>query len=291
MPCVNEIGDSVTATAYTRNKADQAHHLLISAVEELEANDDWQAALDVAARFHNYSFRNVILISMGAAEQGFTATKVAGYQKWKQLGRQVRKGSKGLPILAPLTFRQADDDGEMHTYLGGFKVVYVFDISQTDGDPIPDTSDFVIPPEGEAPDTQPLIELAASIGFSIEHNLIEGDVKGYTQFKPQRIVVRSGLNDAHEFEVLVHELGHAMLHNPENGDYPGHRGIGEVEAESVAYIVSSVLGLDTGSASFGYIAGWATDTDKTAAQVILEVGDRVLNAAHRILDVYKEVTT
>jgi antirestriction protein ArdC len=277
----------VVTTAY-RNKADRAHDLLVSAVDQLEKSEDWKAALDAAARFHNYSFRNVLLISMGAADQGFTATRVAGYQKWKTMNRQVRKGSKGIPILAPLTFKAEDENGEMYSVLGGFKVVFVFDISQTDGPPVPDTGDFVIPPEGEAPCLQNLIDLAENLGFPYVENLIQGGAEGYTQFNPKRIVVNTGMNDLHRFEVLTHELGHALLHDPENGDRPGHRGIGEVEAESVAYIVSSALGVDVGSSAFGYIAGWASETNKTATETILEVGTRVIKAAQQILAVYEK---
>lgn len=279
----------MTTTAY-RDKTETALNTLTDAIDALETSDDWKRALDVAAKFHRYSFNNVMLIHQQAEDRGFTATKVAGYHKWRELDRQVRKGEKGLGILAPLMFKVEEDNGDTGHRLGGFKVVFVFDISQTDGEDLPDTSEYYVVPDGDAPDRQPLIEFATNLGYRYTEGPTNWPgAKGVTDFRAMTITVADGLTDAEHWEVLIHELGHAMLHG-EGEDRPTHRGIGEVEAESVAYVVSSVLGVDTSGYSFAYIADWGGEADKSAAKVVADVGQRVMKAAQGILTAYERTT-
>jgi len=128
----------------TRNdKAQEAHDRLVAEIEKIETSDDWKAALDVASKFHQYSFNNQILIDVQAADRGFEPTHVmpygnkAGTSGWKSVGRQVRKGEKGLGIFAPVRRKTEDEDGESRYVVVGFRVAHVFDISQTDGEPLP----------------------------------------------------------------------------------------------------------------------------------------------------------
>jgi antirestriction protein ArdC len=115
----------------------------------LVSSEDWQQALEVAARFHDYSFANTRLIWAQAKARGFTPTRVAGYRAWQKLGRQVNRGEKGLQILAPITRTVETEIGEEERRVVGFRVVHVFDQSQTDGEPIPEVRPAVL--EGKLP--------------------------------------------------------------------------------------------------------------------------------------------
>lgn len=270
------------------DKAKAAHDRLGAEVERLETSDDWQNALAVAARFHDYSFGNSILIASQAADRGFEATRVAGYRAWQALGRQVRKGEKGLTILAPNRRKIEDDEtGETRYVVTGFRATTVFDVSQTDGDPVPDVHDHVVPVTADGDlDTTGFEKILAENGFGLQ--LVDGPVgparaNGVTNYSTRTVAVRTDLGAAQAFKTTIHEVAHVLLHAP-NGDRPDCRGVVEVEAESVAYVVASVLGVDTGSYSFGYVAGWANRTDRDAATVVADTGRRVLRAAREILD-------
>ena len=148
----------------------KAHDRLRDAVAEIVSGDDWKQMLHVASKFHRYSFNNQLLILCQRPD----ATRVAGYRKWQEFGRQVRKGEKGIAILAPCKYRTKieDDSGEETTVqsIRGFRVVHVFDVSQTEGESLPDV-DSLRPKllEGEAPEGiwDRLVELATSEGFDV----------------------------------------------------------------------------------------------------------------------------
>lgn len=240
-------------------------------VQTLCRSDAWKAALDYKAAFHQYSFNNCLLI----LSQNPRARQVAGYKKWQQLGRQVRKGEKGIMILAPVTRKMQDDDGEETWRLIGFRAVNVFDISQTDGDDPPETP-APKPLTADLPEirayTERLTAGLPSIGASLaateppRGNGMYEPVTGY-------IYLRADLPPLHRLKTLVHEAAHAILaHGPEGG-----RETAELEAESTAYLVCAQLGLDTGDYSFAYLANWSP-----TAEAILEVGARVTRAAEQL---------
>lgn len=275
------------------------HATLTEQVQALAAGPAWKRWLDVAARFHDYSFNNTLLL----LAQKPDATHVAGYSLWQQLGRQVTKGEKGLAILAPvIRTATADDagqtnpiaaptatgaDGSRGRRVVGFRPAYVWDISQTTGDPLPE------PPmpqllAGEAPsglwDT--LAAHCQAAGFTVTRRPLDGGLNGYTDFARRQVVVRTGVDDAQAGKTLAHELGHVLLHAP--ADFAGERtalcrGEKEVEAESVAYLVAAAHGLDTAGYTFAYVAGWAHDTGDVEA-ALRTTATRVLTAARQILD-------
>ena len=257
----------------------EAHERLTEAVESIVSGDDWQRMLKTAAKFHRYSLSNILLIQLQKAD----ATMVAGFRRWKELGRTVRKGERGIQIIAPCSYRTKieDDSGEEKSFhqLRGFRIVHVFDILQTEGDPIEDL-DAVRPSllDGDAPEGiwEVLVAQAQAAGFEVVRDQ-KGSENGYCDFLNKTIAVRPDVAPAQAVKTLVHELGHALLHGDEVGR---SREIQEVEVESVAYIVCDALGLDTSDYSFRYVAAWSDgDVEK-----IKETGERAVTCASAILN-------
>ena len=234
--------------------------------------------LRTAAKFHNYSFNNQLLIFLQRPD----ATRVAGFRKWQELNRFVRKGEKGIQIFAPCKYKTKveDEDGNDKSFqqIRGFRVVHVFDISQTDGEPIEDL-DAVRPKllEGDAPEGiwDELVSQANDAGFEVIRNQ-KGSENGYCDFLNKTIAVRPDVAPAQAVKTLVHELAHALLHSDER---PSSRELAEVEVESVAYIVCNAVGVDSGDYSFSYVATWSRgDLEKIQA-----TGQRVIGCAQSIL--------
>jgi DNA primase len=256
------------------------HQQLHSAVEGIVGSEEWKAMLVVASRFHNYSVNNQLLIFAQRPD----ATRVVGYRAWQRLGRQVRKGEKGMAILAPCVYRQKVDDendGEQRELrsLRGFRVAHVFDIAQTEGEPIEEL-DAVRPQllEGEAPEGMwnALVAAAGQAGYEVvrDHKRNEN---GYCDLARRVIAVRPDVTPTQDIKTLVHELAHALLH----GDGVARsREIQEVEVESVAYVVCGAVGLDTGDYSFAYVARWSGGV----AELITTTAERVIECAKQILN-------
>ncbi|MBO1903249.1 ImmA/IrrE family metallo-endopeptidase [Leucobacter weissii] len=296
-------------------KLDELHERLTQAVERLVSGDDWRRALEFAARFRSRSFGNTLLIfaqHLDAYEAGRVPdpepSYVAGYKQWQSLGRQVSKGQPGYMIFAPVTGRFASStpqDAQSWRRLGRFekpkpgevvrsrmvgtKPTYVWDLSQTTGDPIPQRPTPRVL-EGKAPAGlwEGLATLVAAEGYRVLRVESEGAIggaNGVTDFSARTVAVRSNMDEAAQVKTLAHELAHVKLHGPDNPDAFGHRGIGEVEAESVALMIGAAHGMDTSAYSVSYVSGWAqTVTDKDAAQVVQATGERVRKAASAILD-------
>ena len=234
-------------TEVTRpDKLSETHDRLVQAVESLTSGEEWRRMLDVARQFHSYSFGNLMLI----ASQAPNATRVAGFRTWKKLGRSVRKGEHGIAILAPCVYRgrlvdehDEREHPELARVLRGFRVVHVFDLSQTDGEPLSEVAPVLL--EGDAPVTlwARLASQLAEAGFSLERTDCS-PANGTTDFLARRVVVRPDLSPLQAAKTLAHEAAHTRLHH--GTEYAmGCRGIAEVEAESVAYLVCSAAGLTT----------------------------------------------
>jgi len=279
------------------------HRTLTEQVAALATGPAWRRWLDVAARFHTYSLNNTLLL----LAQKPDATSVAGYTTWQQLGRQVTKGEQGLMILAPVT-RRADpadppaaaagttptpapepvgvDPGAGSRRVVGFRPAYVWDVSQTTGEPLP------TPPAprllaGQAPPGlwDALAGLVTERGFTVARGDC-GGANGLTDYASRTVRVRADVDDAQAVKTLAHELAHVLLHDP--GDFPaggtaGCRGSREVEAESVAYLIAADAGLDTADYTFAYVAGWAADTGDVDAALRASAA-RVLATAHQVLE-------
>lgn len=264
---------------------------LVTAVENLSTPEQWQDWLAHAAKFHRYSFNNQLLIKV----QCPNATQVAGFNKWKEMGRAPKKGSKAIWILAPSVVKVKDKDGNVLTDKDGkemtrtwFRGVNVFDVSQTEGDPVPD------PPvvkytrtEGVAP-PQMHTDLENQItkrGYQIEYReLPEKGPEGWTNFSSKEVVVSTRYSDAHTAMVLAHELAHiALSHGDDAREYHtgpgGERPAMEVEAESVAYVIGKRYGLESSSSAFAYIHNWAqgdTARVKGTAEAVVKACKEIL---------------
>jgi antirestriction protein ArdC len=265
-----------TATRSDRLKA--AHDKLQQSVAKIVSGDDWKRMLKVASKFHRYSFNNHLMIFLQRPE----ATLVAGFRRWQELGRHVLQGEKGIAIFAPCRYhtRIEDEDGEekMLHEIRGFRVVYVFDISQTEGEDLPDL-DAVRPKllDGSAPEGiwDALARQATSIGYEVIRHQ-RGTENGYCDFLNKQIAVRPDVASAQAVKTLVHELTHALLHGD---DVVRRREIEEVEVESVAYVVCDALGLDTSDYSFAYVARWS----EGLVELVKGTAERVVQCASRIL--------
>ncbi|MFC7344938.1 ArdC-like ssDNA-binding domain-containing protein [Saccharopolyspora griseoalba] len=292
------------ARAARDEKLNAAHQQISEYVDNITTGDDWARWLAVASKFRSYSFNNIILI----AQQRPDATKVMGYRQWQDLGRQVRKGEKGMTILAPkfaiTGWREKDgtlvDNGKpikkdqvphgakpVRSMVGSLPVK-VFDVTQTEGEPLPQ---LPIPNpvslDGPAPEGlyDGLASIAENNGFTLTAEPSMQGEDGYTSFLDKRINITPGQAPAQEALTLAHEVGHMLMHDPANRDpdEPGHhRGIGEVEAESVAYLIADHFGYDTSDNSFPYVAGWAGKDNP--ADVVRATATKVVGTAGQIID-------
>ena len=281
---------------------------LTDGVSRLTTSERWREWLAVQSRFHHYSFANTVLI----LSQRPDATQVAGFGGWRRLDRFVRRGERGIRILAPMVSRvpatgpaaaglggtqrvptQAVGPGQhdpepvgtepagsgraASPVLHGFRPVTVFDVAQTDGRPLPEVCRR-LDGEGGPGHLEGLVEVARTLGFSVSvgTDLPEG-VNGDCSHRHRRIRLLATNTGAQRVKTLAHELAHAILH----AEAPD-RALAELEAESVAFVVCAAAGLATGAYSFGYVATWAGGGDEAVA-AIRASGVRIQQAADRIL--------
>lgn len=246
---------------------------LAEGVRRLTSSDQWRRHLAFQGRFHRYSFSNVLLIS--AQCQG--ATRVAGFNAWRRLGRSVRKGEKAIWVLAPMVYKETGgDDGERAEVLRGFKWVPVFDVAQTEGQPLPSVCEHL---EGDDPGGlyDALVGCARSIGFQVQDHHFDDATNGDCCHGERRIRVEATNAPAQRVKTLAHELAHALLH-----EHFDSRALAELEAESTAYVVCQALGIDSGDYSFGYVATWAGSGEQ-AVMAIRSCGERAQRTAAAIL--------
>ena len=277
---------------------------LETGVENIFTGDKYAQYLQTMSKFHRYSFNNTLLIAMQRPD----ATLVTGYRNWQTMGRQVKKGEKGITILAPAPIKRKreqeildqnnkpllDGNGkpkteEVEVVIPRFKPTTVFDISQTDGEPI----ETLAPEEltEAVADYELFMKAITEISpVPIRFDEIEGEAKGYYHSVDKEIVIQKGMSDSQTIKTAIHETGHARLHDK---DLMAEQGIEkdrltkEVEAESVAYCVCSAFGVDTSEYSFPYIAGWSSGRDmkelktsmdtirKTAGEMIDELSEKL----------------
>ena len=284
--------------AATEDRLAATHARLIAAVEELANGEAWGRMLETAARFPTYSANNVLLI----AAQCPGATTVAGIRTWNALGRRVRAGEKGIAILAPCLYRakageaapaeeqrpalpatlgrssvDRSEPGLPGSRLRGFRVVYVFDLAQTEGDPLPNISPQLL--TGEVPRRliDALVQRVEADGYTLSRGPCPGEANGITDFIARTVCVRDDVPDAQAAKTLAHELGHIRAQHDTRflSEYRSSRGCraqAEVEAESIAFLVTHSAGLASEAYSLPYLAGWSggntTLLRDTAARVI-----------------------
>ena len=242
-------------------------------VVEVFQSDRYKQFLDTMAKFPRYSVNNSLLIMMQKPD----AQLCQSFTGWKQMGRYVKKGEKGISILAPAPYKIEreqtkldekgrpvfDADGEpvkekVEVTIRAFKVVKTFDLSQTDGKELPaiGPSELVGNIEGYPKLLQALQEISP---VPVSFELIDGDAKGFYHLEDKKIVVQDGMSEVQTIKTLLHEMAHQKLHDKDN--VPEAKDISrngkEVEAESVAYVVCQHYGINTSDYSFSYVAGWS----------------------------------
>ena len=234
--------------------------------------------LDMLSRFHRYSFGNCMLIAIQKPD----ATLVAGFHRWKEMHRWVKKGEAGIAILAPLVSRRKDsaasgeevDESEPKSAktLRGFRVVYVFDVTQTEGKELPSIGGAAGDPGERLPRLQ---EIVRSKGITLEYVESLGGALGRSE--GGKISILSTLSPAESFATLVHELAHEMLHRGDRRN-DTTKVIRETEAEAVAYVVSRAVALQGAATSVDYIHLWSGDESVLlqSLELIREVSTHII---------------
>ena len=230
---------------------------LQAGVEEYFQSEKYATLLKIMSKFHNYSFNNCLLIML----QCPYASYIAGFSTWKNsFHRSVKKGEKAIRIIAPCLHKHVDEDTGEETVYTTYRATSVFDISQTMQ--IPNTEEIKLGIEelhGDVKDYDCILNaIVETSPVPVSYEQTVGGIKGFYAPVENRIVVGSGMSELQTVKTLIHEITHALLHNPDAiKGRKTDRDTQEIEAESTAFIVSSLLGLDTSEYSFEYIANWA----------------------------------
>jgi antirestriction protein ArdC len=241
-------------------------------VRNVYTSGKYDEYLRLMSKFHRYSTSNNILISM----QRDNCTMLAGYQSWKKnFGRAVKKGEKGIRIIVPfvamekrLEPKKKDASGsradgealynEVESMRMKFKAAYVFDVSQTEGKPLPSIME---PTVGSVEDYECMLDAMRMVSrVPVVYEEMEGEAEGLYYFD-DRIAIKNGMNEARTISALAHEMAHSFLHKRPENDAARDKmyRLGEVQAESVAYTFCQYFGIDTKCNSFGYIVDWSAD--------------------------------
>ena len=252
---------------------------LKNAIESLVSTDRWQAWLRVATRFRTYSWHNQLLILMQRPD----ATRVAGYRTWPEFGRHVRRGERGIAIFAPMTRKVTDEEtGEERQAVTGFRVVHVWDVAQTDGDPLPELELPAVRLSDESLMDR-LVAAAEQSGLELaEADPDEADgARGWLDLPDkQTITLVSGYPVSSRARTLLHELAHYSDAELTHGSVRAlGRVVPEVVAESAAYIVGTELGIDMTDASSHYVASWLREASPASLEM---VAGRTLDTAERL---------
>ena len=286
----------------SQNSADRMKEItdrLETGIQELFESERYKAYLTSMAKFHSYSFNNTLLIAMQGGQL------VAGYNKWRDdFHRNVKRGEKGIKILAPAPYKVKkevpkldeqgkpvmDKDGKpltevQETQVPAFKIVSVFDVSQTEGEPLPSIGvDELAGNVEQYEDFFKALEQTSPVPMAFED--IPGGSHGYYHLTEKRIAIQENMSELQTLKTAIHETAHAKLHaiDPEapvteQADRPDSR-TREVQAESVAYAVCQHYGLDTSDYSFGYVAGWSSGKDLKELRASLET---IRATAHELI--------
>ena len=286
----------------SQNSADRMKEItdrLETGIQELFESERYKAYLTSMAKFHSYSFNNTLLIAMQGGQL------VAGYNKWRDdFHRNVKRGEKGIKILAPAPYKVKkevpkldeqgkpvmDKDGKpltevQETQVPAFKIVSVFDVSQTEGEPLPSIGvDELAGNVEQYEDFFKALEQTSPVPMAFED--IPGGSHGYYHLTEKRIAIQENMSELQTLKTAIHEIAHAKLHaiDPDapvtkQADRPDSR-TREVQAESVAYAVCQHYGLDTSDYSFGYVAGWSSGKDLKELRASLET---IRATAHELI--------
>ena len=273
-------------------------------VKDIFDGANYQQYLNFCAKLPRYSVNNQILIMMQKPD----ATMCQSFTNWKEVNRHVRKGEKGIRIMAPAPYKMQkeqekvdasgktilDKDGEpvketVEVTINAFKPVSTFDVSQTEGEPIPSPGVDELTGSVEGYETL-LAAIKDVVPVPISFEQIDSGAKGFYHLEENRIVVQEGMSEAQTVKTLLHEASHQALHSKEAMDSAGEKkskNQKETEAESVAYVVCQHYGIDTSDYSFPYVATWSADKEvpelkasldtirRTASELIVKIDEKV----------------
>lgn len=264
-------------------------------------SDKYRELLTVMSRFHRYSLTNDFLIAL---QTGGKATRVASYTTWKVLGRTINKGEKGIRIISPIPYKQKTDpamvdtdnegiltkdrkntsDGQVAPRIG-FKVAYVFDVSQTSGKPLPEVTPELMGFVEDYEDLQAAVKEACPV--CVVYGPIAENTFGYFSPSEREVRIREDLSEIQSLKTLIHETAHARLHAAGTDGAAFSRDDKEIQAESVAFIVSAHYGLDTSEYSFPYIANWASGNEKQILdnlRIIKDASSAIIHSMDQTLE-------
>lgn len=279
-----------------KDKVKELTERLDKGVEEILNSDRYKDYLKQMSKFHNYSFRNSLLILL----QNENATYVAGYKTWQnQFNRNVNKGEKGITILAPCPYKikkeveLTNEKGEKEKkveeiIIPKFRAVSVFDVSQTSGEPLKEIAKELT---GDIKDFNKMFE---AIKKCSEYEIkFKSDIqaKGYCLPKEKEIVIKEGMSETQIIKTLIHEISHEKLHSEDNRETTSNQR--EIEAESVAFVVSNYFGIDTSSYSFDYISSWQEKDKaevKDSLNIIQETSNMLIERIKNNLEIVKEIS-
>jgi len=249
-----------------QQRAQEALDRLGQGVRGVWESERWEQWLRSLGRFHEYSLNNTLLIAM----QMPTATRVASFRSWKRdFNRYVRKGERGIEVLVPMLVKERgeDDTDEEHRRLVGFRVGHVFDVSQTEGEPLPTIADEVSTGFSRCEAVLEAVRTVSKYPVTFTTSLPEGTNGAFR--RGESIAIRANMTEGQTVKTALHELAHSRLHD--DSEALPDRAMREVQAEGVAYAVSAALGLDTSGYSFGYVASWAAGKTDDEMRACLQV--------------------
>jgi len=283
----NDNFDPKAAAEARKQEMDALMTKLEAGVKDVFKSEHFKTYLQFCARLPRYSLNNQLLIMMAKPD----ATMCMSFNNWKEMGRSVKKGERGIRIMAPAPYKMMqeqdkkdsfgapvlDKDGEpvkemVEVEIHAFKPVSTFDISQTEGEPVPTlgVDELVGSVDGYKDLFDAIVQVA---GIPVEFEKIDSGAKGYYNMQENRIAIKEGMSEVQNVKTALHELSHSKLHSREKYDESAEKKSSnqkETEAESVAYICCAHYGLDTSEYSFPYLAGWAGDQDTTCLRASLE---------------------
>lgn len=273
-------------------------------ISNLFNSETYKKYLQTMSKFTSYSLNNTLLIAMQKPD----ATTVAGFTTWQKMNRHIIKGSKAIKIIAPCPYRKktetevTDDDGKIilgrdgkpikektEKVLMGFKIVNVFDYSQTEGEPLPEIAHKLDGTVDGYVDFFNALKQFSPVPIKFEE--IEGSANGYYHLADKNIVIDEGMSQTMNCKTAIHEITHALLHDRNNGLEKNNipdRETKEVQAESVAYTVCQYYGIDSSEYSFGYISGWSSGRDlkelKSSMETIRQTAQTIITGVDCKLD-------
>ncbi|QOK30083.1 DUF1738 domain-containing protein (plasmid) [Cytobacillus oceanisediminis] len=257
-----------------KDKVKEAFELIDQGLKQITTSEQYKKFLAFSSRFYNYSLKNQLLIWT----QYPNASYVAGFVEWKKMGRYVKKGEKGIKILAPIHIRttQNDNGEEKVIEYNRYRTISVFDISQTVGEPVPSLKGFIKTVPGDTA----IYEMMKKVSpFPVEELDDCGGADGYYNLMTKDIKIWSQKPTAHRLLTLIHEIAHGVLHSDRKVS-PGHK-VMEIEAEAVGFVVCHALGIDASMNSMGYLLYFGGDSTMS---LIEDSRERINLAAKTILN-------